>query len=597
MKRWAIIAGAAVVAIVAIVVVLKMMGGETKPVVETRVEKPTGPDPARLAKVAELFKQLEDAEAKGEFKDAVFTLNQLQKLEPNDARLPTFRPRLEEKLKRFEAWDAAHRRAVDERKEATRLNNTTAGWKKVLDSCAEAGRQAPTEKQQKLTRELIVVATQYRDWAAAREEEGKGNLAAAIDLAGQALAAPDPPAELAAYKTSLEKKKRKLEFDRAAAAARAEGAPVKAYELWQKARPLAEDPKDVAEVDAKLDALKPWVDPAERERRYGDAMKSGEAALAAGDLDAAEKAFKSAQTLKVTELAPGQALTRVSTARRLKGFDTAIAEAKGAEEKKQWADAIEAYDRALRVKADSTITARRKELEEQYRPPKIVIPLSEGSGVRMEFVLIKRGKFLMGDAQGNSDEKPHEVVIEKDFWMQTTELTQAHWMIVMNTKPWMSNSVPHLPVEGVSWEDTQKFFEKFNATLQEPLKGRKGSLPTEAEWEYACRAGTKTRWSYGNDEGQFDQYGWCSGSKVRGPQPVGQKSPNPWGLFDMHGNVAEWCADGYAGYGEKAADDPQFRCYRGGSWNDRVENCRSSKREKDLPTKSNLFLGFRAVLR
>jgi formylglycine-generating enzyme required for sulfatase activity len=596
MKRWAIIAGAALVVVVAVVVILRM-GGETVAPVVTKVEKPTGPDPSYLAKVAGLFKQLDDAEAKGEFKDAVFTLRQLEKLEPNDGRLATIRPRLEEKLRRFEAWDAAHRRALDERKEAARLNNTSAGWKKVLDSCAEAEKQAPTEKEQKLTRELVVVAKQYRDWAAAREEDARGNLAAALDLAAQALAAPDPPAELGAYKTALEKKKRKQEFDRAAAAARAEGAPAKAYELWQKAKPLAEDPKDVAEVDGKIDALKPWVDPAERDRRYADAMKSGEAALGAGDLEAAEKAFKSAQNLKVTELAPGQALTKVATARRLKAFETAVAEAKAAEEKKQWADAIEAFDRALRVKADSGITARRKEIEEQHRPTKIVIPLSEGSGIRMEFVLIKRGKFLMGDPQGSSDEKLHEVVIEKDFWMQTTELTQAQWTIVMNTKPWMSNSVPHLPVEGVSWDDTQKFFEKFNQQLQETLKGRKASLPTEAEWEYACRAGSKTRWSYGSDEGQFEQYGWCAGSKVRGPQPVGQKSPNAWGLYDMHGNVAEWCIDGYGAYGDKASDDPQFRCFRGGSWNDRAENCRSSKREKDVSTKSNLFLGFRAVLR
>jgi hypothetical protein len=147
MKRWAILAGVVVVAVVVLVVVLRM-GGETKTVVETRVERPRGPDPAYLAKVAGLFKQLEDAEAKGEFKDAVFTLGQLQKLEPNDERLTTIRPRLEEKLKRLEAWEAAHRRALDERKEAIRLNNTAAGWKKVLDSCAEAQRQAPTEKQQ-----------------------------------------------------------------------------------------------------------------------------------------------------------------------------------------------------------------------------------------------------------------------------------------------------------------------------------------------------------------------------------------------------------------------------------------------------------------
>src|SRR5687768_7776655 len=221
MKRWAIIAGVVVVVIVAVVVILRM-GGDDKPPVETKVEKPTGPDPAYLAKVAELFRQLEDAEAKGEFKDAVFTLQQLDKLEPKDPRLAAIRPRLEEKLKRFEAWDAAHRRAVDERKEAARLNNTTAGWKKVLDSCAEAEKHAPTEQYQKLTRDLMAIAKQYRDWAAAREEEGKGNLAAALDLVAQALAGPEPPADLTAYKPALEKKKRKQEFDRAVSAARTE---------------------------------------------------------------------------------------------------------------------------------------------------------------------------------------------------------------------------------------------------------------------------------------------------------------------------------------------------------------------------------------
>ena len=170
-------------------------------------------------------------------------------------------------------------------------------------------------------------------------------------------------------------------------------------------------------------------------------------------------------------------------------------------------------------------------------------------------------------------------------------------MPVLLPQPRVLVGVPHLPVEGVSWEDTQKFFEKFNLMLQDRLQGRKASLPTEAEWEYACRAGTTTKWSFGNDDGQFEQYGWCDRSKVRGPQPVGQKPANAWGLHDMHGNVAEWCIDGYAAYSEKASDDPQARCFRGGSWNDRAENCRSSKRDKDVPTKSSLFLGFRAVLR
>jgi formylglycine-generating enzyme required for sulfatase activity len=168
----------------------------------------------------------------------------------------------------------------------------------------------------------------------------------------------------------------------------------------------------------------------------------------------------------------------------------------------------------------------------------------------------------------------------------------------METKPWMSPSIPHLPVEGVSWDDTQKFFDKFVPIVRERLPGRTASLPTEAEWEYACRAGTKSKWSFGNDEEKMDVYGWSSASKVKGPQTVAQKPANAWGLFDMHGNVAEWVSDGYGAYGDAAsAENPTFRVYRGGSWNDRPGSCRSSKRERDVPTKSSLFLGFRPVLR
>jgi formylglycine-generating enzyme required for sulfatase activity len=164
----------------------------------------------------------------------------------------------------------------------------------------------------------------------------------------------------------------------------------------------------------------------------------------------------------------------------------------------------------------------------------------------------------------------------------------------------MSMSVPHLPVEGVSWEDAQRYFEKLNATTtaREQMKGRKAALPTEAEWEYACRAGTTTRFSYGNDESQLDAYAWYSQSKVKAPQTVAQKPANAWGLFDMHGNVAEWCADGYGSYDEKEPSaSPSHRVLRGGNWNERASNCRSAVRAKEQPATTNLFIGFRAVLR
>jgi formylglycine-generating enzyme required for sulfatase activity len=596
-KKWVIIGAAAVVLLIAVIIVLNLMSGEEKKKEIVKVEGPTGPDP-KIARIAEFVRQVEAADAKGEFKDALFALKQIAILDPNDPHLSSQRPRLEELVRRLEAWEGIQRQIEIEKKEAQRLN-TLAAWQKVLDLCAEADKNAPTDKQKNLTKAVLVPSRQSHAWARAREEEKKGNLPGAIDLAGEAIGLAEPSAELTAYKADLEKKQRKKDYDRAATAARTEPVPAKSYELWMKARPLAEDSRDVAEADGKIFALKPWADPAERDRRYAEAIKSGESALRAGDFDAAEKAYKEARALKVTELDPGQALTKIAAARRAKEFDQAVAEARAAEEKKEWADAMEAYDRALRIRpGDQKLLAQRRQLEETRRPPKITVLLTEASGVKVDLLLVKRGTFTMGDAQGSSDEKPHPVTIAKDYWMQTTELTQAQWAAVMGTKPWMSQSVPHLPVEGVSWEDTQRFFEKLNPLIRDQIGGRKASLPTEAEWEYACRAGTQTRWWFGNDETQFDQYGWSSKSGVRGPQPVGQKPANAWGFYDMLGNLAEWCSDPYGVVDEKtAADSLQQRCLRGGSWNDRPASCRSSSRGKEQSTVSNLFIGFRIVLR
>jgi formylglycine-generating enzyme required for sulfatase activity len=594
-RKWIILGGVGLVLLIGLIVFLNL-GKEEVVKEKVRVEEAKGPDP-RIAKIAGFAKQSEEFEAKGEYKDALWYLDQIAKLDPADPRIAARRPALAEKVKRIEAWEKAQQQAESERKEAQRLN-TSAAWKKVLDLAAEADKLADTDKQRAATKPVAAVAKQYHAWASARDEDKKANYVGALDLVGQAIAAGDAPPELTAYKADLEKRKKKQDYDRAASAASKEGVPTKAYELWQTAKSFAEDPKDVAEADARLYALKARVDPAERDRRYAELMKTGDTALAAGELDAAEKAYKEAQGLKGTDLAAGQAINKVNAARRTKDFDAAVAAAKAAEAKKEWADAIDAYDKALRVKpGDMTVTARRKEVEENGRPPKITLMVGEPPDVKMEFLLIKRGKFQMGDASGNSDEKVHEVVIEKDFWMLTTELTQAHWGAVMHSKPWMSMSVPHMPVEGVSWEDTGKFFEKLNVQAKEQLKGRKGGLPTEAEWEYACRAGTTSKYSFGNDESQFDLYGWSAASKIKAPQTVAQKPANAWGLFDMHGNVAEWCADQYAAYGDKPAADSSLRVLRGGNWNERSGNCRSAVRGKEQSTVNNLYIGFRPVVR
>ncbi len=568
-----------------------------------KVVESTGPDPAHLARVAELARKIEDLEQKGQFEDALEALKQLATLEPGDPRLATFKPRLEEKLGRFRAWRKAHERAVAAQADAVR-RDTAADWQKVIELCAEAEKHAPLEEQQRLTRDLAALARQNFHWVGARDQEKKGNLAAALDLVAQAIAAREAPPELAVYKAALEKKKRKQEFDKAASLARVEPVSARAFELWKQAKTLAEDPKDVEEVDRRLDMLLPRVDMAVRDQRYDAAMKAGEAAIAAGKLDEAEKLFRDARALKGTDLPADQGLSRVEAVRKLKGYEAAMAEARAAEGKKGWTEAIEAYDRALKTKpGDPAASARRKELEETWRPPRITVVLDASSVVKMEFVLIKRGAFQMGDAQGRADEKPHQVTIEKDFYMQVTEVTQKHWEIVTRTKPFNFSGTPDLPAEGMSWMEIQKFMEKLNAMAEEQLKGRKAGLPTEAQWEYACRAGKTTRFNFGDDEAQLEDHGWFTRNAGKGPQLAGRKSPNAWGLFDMHGNVAEWCDDAYASDPSKAAeaalvvDPPPPRSIRGGSWNDRSVNCRAGIREKDIPTKGSMFVGFRVVLR
>src|SRR6185295_10737733 len=171
-KKMAIIGGGAAVVVLGLVIFL--MTREEKPVVVEKVEKVAGPDPARVARIAELGKQIEDYEAKGRYKEALWAIKELASMEPGDPRLSA-KSRLEEKLRRLEGWEGAHRKAEEGKKDATRTR-APADWKKVLDACAEAEKFAPSDAQMKLTREIGVLAKQQLNWGLAREEEKKGNL-------------------------------------------------------------------------------------------------------------------------------------------------------------------------------------------------------------------------------------------------------------------------------------------------------------------------------------------------------------------------------------------------------------------------------------
>ena len=214
-------------------------------------------------------------------------------------------------------------------------------------------------------------------------------------------------------------------------------------------------------------------------------------------------------------------------------------------------------------------------------------------GIRYELASIPAGEFQMGSdsAEAYGDEKPvHTVRISKTFWLGKTEVTQALWQAVMGSNPSDFDKGDTYPVETVSWDDCRSFITKLN----EMFGGNAFRLPTEAEWEYACRAGT-TEDRYGS----LDAIAWYYGNSGNTTHPVGQKQANAWGLFDMLGNVWEWCQDWYGGYSAGYQTDPagpaagDARVVRGGTWSSNVWYVRSSSRYIYVPGSRLSGLGFR----
>ncbi len=202
-----------------------------------------------------------------------------------------------------------------------------------------------------------------------------------------------------------------------------------------------------------------------------------------------------------------------------------------------------------------------------------------------------------GEAGRFGDETQHRVTLTRGFWMGETEVTQGLWREVMGDNPSYFKNGDNYPVENVSWEGCQKFVQALNS--RHPQAGMRWSLPTEAQWEYACRAGTTGAYT---GTGKLDEMGWYVGNSGAHTHPVGQKKPNAWGLYDMHGNVYEWCADWYDDNPSGAVTDPQgpstgsFRVLRGGSWSSPARDCRSARRGANDPGDSYTDLGLRVAL-
>lgn len=232
------------------------------------------------------------------------------------------------------------------------------------------------------------------------------------------------------------------------------------------------------------------------------------------------------------------------------------------------------------------------------------------NSIGMSFVPIEPGTFEMGspsdEPDRESDETQHQVTLTKGYFMQTTEVTQGQWKEIMGSNPsYFSSCGDNCPVEYVSWNDIQEFIQKLN----QKESGRNYRLPTEAEWEYAARAGSTKPFAFGdclstndaNYDGNYPLSGCSKGSYRNKTIEVGQLRANDWGLYDMHGNVWEWCNDRYGDYNSSALIDPvgpttgASRVVRGGSWIDFAWSCRSANRYWIAPDYRNWDLGFRLV--
>ncbi|WP_370574998.1 formylglycine-generating enzyme family protein [Methanomethylovorans sp.] len=245
------------------------------------------------------------------------------------------------------------------------------------------------------------------------------------------------------------------------------------------------------------------------------------------------------------------------------------------------------------------------------------------NSIGMLFMPIPSGEFIMGSNESSFEKPVHEVTISKPFYLGKYPVTQREWVAVMGSNPSYFKG-DDMPVESVSWEDAQEFIKKLNA-MEDTTKYR---LPSEVEWEYACRAGTTTRYACGDNESVLDEYAWYSANSGRQTHPVGQKKANLWGLYDMHGNVWEWVQDNWDdtyegaptdgsawqknvnsradkdqgifsnifGSNEKQVDFSSYRVLRGGSWNVYAEYCRSAYRNNLDPKFSYYYLGFRLLM-
>ena len=354
----------------------------------------------------------------------------------------------------------------------------------------------------------------------------------------------------------------------------------------------------VGELEAKLrefkadDVAKTKYDKGQGERR------SAAAALARGEFTSAQRQY---ETAKAT-------LSAALTDARQFHVKTALAVANEYKTAAQWQKCSDEAAKVLDWEAQNSEALALKKEAESHLGPKagevrtIMLP----GGAEMEMVWCPPGSFMMGSPETEDDrgsnETWHRVALTQGFWMGKYEVTQAQWESVMGKNPSRFKGADR-PVEWVSWDDCQAFIRKVNSSGQVTV-----ALPTEAQWEYACRAGTTTPFSFGqslNGDGANCDGNYPYGTTVKGAHrketaSVGSYAPNAWGLYDMHGNVLEWCMDRYGKYDDDAMNplgsvSGVYRVARGGCWDNPALLCRSSNRSRYVPALRDFYLGFRLV--
>lgn len=251
------------------------------------------------------------------------------------------------------------------------------------------------------------------------------------------------------------------------------------------------------------------------------------------------------------------------------------------------------------------MTAAEAQAKQVAEATRLRVPVTLTDGLGIKFSLIPRGEFTMGSARSEQGRQPaevqHHVTLARSFYMATTEVTQAQWLQLMESNPSFVEGSDH-PVETITWNDAIEFCRRLSEK-----EGARYRLPTEAEWEYACRAGTTTAYHTGdslsteqaNYNGELDDPE--GGLNRDETTPVGSFAANAWGLFDMHGNVWEWCSDWHGEYDTVNTTDPRgpeqgtTRVVRGGCWVNAAKVCRSATRGDTEPMSWNFHFGMRVV--